>query len=140
MHVLLNPILKLFNLMFMKGEFPKIWNESLITLIHKRGNQLDPYNYRGISLTSNLGKLPSKIIHARILNFVNVNSLISENQIGFKEKSRTADHIFTLKSIIDIYKTKTNKVFAAFIDLRKAFDTVWREDLLCLLLKIQLPF
>jgi hypothetical protein len=44
-------------------------------------------------------------------------------QIGFKEKSRTADHIFTLKSIIDNYKTKKNKVFAAFIDLRKAFDS-----------------
>jgi hypothetical protein len=71
---------------------------------------------------------------------VSLFSLISENQIGFKEKPRTADHIFTLKSIIDIYKTKTNKVFASFIDLRKAFDTVWREGLLCLLLKIQLPF
>ena len=139
MPVLINPILKLFNLIFLKGEFPKIWNKSLITLIHKKGNKLDPSNYRGISLTSNLGKLFNKIIHARILNFVNVNSLISENQIGFKEKSRTADHIFTLKSIIDNYKTRKNKVFAAFIDLRKAFDTVWREGLFYMLLKHNFP-
>ena len=58
-----------------------------------------------------------------------MNNLISENQIGFKEQSRTSDHIFTLKSIIEHYKTQKKKVYAAFIDLRKAFDTVWREGL-----------
>lgn len=54
-------------------------------------------------------------------------SLISENQIGFKENCRTSDHLFSIKTIIDHYKSK--KVYAAFIDLRKAFDTVWREGL-----------
>jgi hypothetical protein len=37
------------------------------------------------------------------------------------------------------YNTKKNKVFAAFIDLRKAFDTVWREGLFYLLLKYNFP-
>jgi hypothetical protein len=46
------------------------------------------------------------------------------DQIGFKEDSRTTDHIFTLKSIIENYESQKKKVFAAFIDLRKAFDTV----------------
>ena len=55
---------------------------------------------------------------------MNVNDWISKNQICFKDKCRTSDHIFTVKSIIDHYKSK-QKVFAAFIDLRKAFDTVW---------------
>ena len=34
--LLLEPILKLFNLIFKKGQFPKLWNESYITLIHKK--------------------------------------------------------------------------------------------------------
>ena len=59
--VLIEPILKLFNLIFEKGEFPKLWNESYITLLHKKGKQSDPANYRGISLTSNLGKLFNKV-------------------------------------------------------------------------------
>jgi hypothetical protein len=42
------------------------------------------------------------------------------------EKNQTADHIFTLKSIINSYKSKKKKVFACFIDLKKAFDTVWK--------------
>ena len=32
-------------------------------------------------------------------------------------------------TIIDFQKSKKEKVFAAFIDLRKAFDTVWRDGL-----------
>ena len=34
-----------------------------------------------------------------------------------------------IKSIIDFQKSKKEKVFAEFIDLRKAFDTVWRDGL-----------
>lgn len=120
--LLLEPLLKLFNLVFQKGQFPKLWNESYITLIHKKGDKSDPANYRGISLTSNLGKLFNKVLLARIMKFINSNNLICENQIGFKEKARTTDHIFTLKSIIETYKSNKKKVFAAFIDLRKAFD------------------
>jgi hypothetical protein len=39
-----------------------------------------------------------------------------KNQIGFKEKSRTADHIFTLKTIIDQYKQES---FYCFHRLKK---------------------
>jgi hypothetical protein len=69
---------------------------------------------RGISITSNLGKRFNKIIHARLLKFIGSNNLICENQIGFKENCRTADHIFSLKSSVDHYKAK--------IDLRKVLD------------------
>ena len=138
--VLLNPLCKLFNLVFQTGNFPKIWNESFISLIHKKGDKHDPNNYRGISITSNLGKLFNKIIHERLFEFIDSNKLISKNQIGFKPKARTADHIFSLKSMIDHYKSKKKKVFSAFIDLRKAFDTVWREGLYYILLNHRIPF
>ena len=83
------------------GLFPKIWNESFLVLLHKKGDKFDPGNYRGISISSNIGKLFNKVIYKRLLTFMNNKNLISKNQIGFKEKSRTADHIFTLKTIID---------------------------------------
>jgi len=122
---IIKPLYKLFNFIFSSGNFPRSWNESFIVLLHKKGNRFNPSNYRGISISSNLGKLFNKIIYNRLLKFMNNKNLISKNQIGFKEKCRTSDHIFTLKSIIDHYKKKNQKVFAAFIDLRKAFDMVW---------------
>ena len=95
----------------------------------------------GISITSNLGKLFNRmsVIHSRLLKFINNMSLISENQIGFKAKNRTADHLFSLKTIIDQYEIKKKNVFAAFIDLRKAFDTIWRVGLFYKLLKSHIP-
>ena len=60
---------------------------------------------------------------------------ISPNQIGFRKGHRTGDHIFVLKSIVDkITKGEKKKLFAAFIDFRKAYDTVNRS---LLLLRIQ---
>ena len=77
-----------------------------------------------ITEESFLGKLFNKVINARLLEYVDTKNLISYNQIGFKQNSRTSDHILslTLKSIIDFQKSKKKKVFAV-----KPFDTVWRE-------------
>ena len=138
-HFLIDPLVKLFNLIFKNGKFPSLWNISLLVLLHKKGDKLDPANYRGLSITSNLGKLFNKIIHNRLYNFIYQNNLISTNQIGFKKKSRTSDHIFTLKSVIDHYKQKGKKVFTAFIDLKKAFDTVWRIGLFYKLIDKGIP-
>lgn len=107
---LIKPLCKLFNLIFSHGIFPKSWNENYLVLLHKKGNRFDPNNYRGISISSNLGKLFNKIIYNRLLEFMNNHFLISKNQIGFKEKCRTSDHIFTLKTITDNYKMKNQSV------------------------------
>lgn len=119
--VLLKPLQNYSISFSLTGIFQKFGTSVFLVLIHKKGDTFDPGNYRTISISSNLGKLLNKIIHGRLLKLFN---LISPNQIGFKEKSRTSDHLFTLKSIIDNYKQKHKKVFAAFIDLRKAFDSL----------------
>jgi hypothetical protein len=107
--ILIKPLQKLFNLILKNGTFPKICNKSFLVLLHKKWDKFDPGNYRGISISSNLGKLFNKVIYKRLLTFMNNKNLISKNQIGFKEKSRTADYIFTLKTIIDQYKQKRKK-------------------------------
>ena len=63
------------------------------------------------------------------------NEILCKEQIGFRKASRTADHIFVLKSIIDFYKKKKQAIYACFIDLRRAFDTVWRVGLYYKMLK-----
>ena len=55
-------ILKLFNLILSVGYFPDIWNLGLITPIFKNGDKIDPNNYRGICVNSNLGKVFCSII------------------------------------------------------------------------------
>jgi hypothetical protein len=58
-----------------------------------------------------------------------LNSIIDSYKQEEKEKGRTADHIFLLNSIIDSYKQKRKKkVYAAFIDLKKAYGVVTNQN------------
>ena len=60
-----------------------------------------------------------------------INNQLSDSQFGFRENHRTADSVFVLKSLINKYLHKEKKkIYTCFIDLRKAFDSVWRTALL----------
>ena len=53
--------------------------------------------------------------------------MIHNNQIGFRKGYRTSDHVFVLKSLIDLYTKNDKKVYACFVDFQKAHDTIWRN-------------
>ena len=113
------------------GHFPESWSEGLITPIFKNGDKFDPNNYRGICVSSNLGKLFSSTLNSRIIDFLTEHSVLGKSQIGFLPNYRTADHIFTLHTVIDKYVNKNYEtIHAYFVDLQKAFDSVWHEGLL----------
>ena len=58
-------------------------------------------------------------------------NLIHPSQIWFQSGNRTADHIFSLKTLIDkhIKQNKNDKIYVCFLDFKKAFDSVWDESL-----------
>ena len=54
--------------------------------------------------------------------------MLKENQIGFLKGHRTSDHTFVVNTLINkIVKGKGKQLFSAFIDLRKAYDSVCRR-------------
>ena len=89
----------------------------------------NPDNYRGITLLSCIGKLFTALLNARLSLFLEANNLLGEEQTGFRSGYSTLDHIFALYCIIDMYTCKKRRIYAAFIDYRKAFDTVDRHYL-----------
>ena len=62
---------------------------------------------------NSLLKLLCTILNDRLTEFSQQNNLISKEQIGFQKNSRTSDHIFTLKSIVNKYvaDTKGKKLY-----------------------------
>ena len=122
---------KLFNFIFSCSNAPEIWCKSIISPIHKSGNKLDPDNYRPISVTSCLSKLFCIILNFRLSDFLKDNKILSNSQIGFLEETRTVDHVFTLKTLINkhVHNTPKGKIFACFIDFRKAYDSVCHKAL-----------
>ncbi len=51
------------------------------------------------------------------------------NQGGFREGRGCIDHIFTVKILVEKYLEKDRKLFAAFMDLEKAYDRDNRKGL-----------
>ncbi|CAB3986903.1 Hypothetical predicted protein [Paramuricea clavata] len=129
--------LKVFNKILESGRFSETWTEGLITPIYKSGNSLDPNNYRGICVSSCMGKLFCSILNTRLMDFVNEKKLIHQSQIGFIPGNRTADHSLTLKTLHDkfINQNESKKIYACFVDFKKAFDSVWHQGLFYQLLQ-----
>ena len=122
-------ILKLFNSCLQRGIYP--CNESLTTPIHKKGDKSNADNYRAIAVGSCLGKLFSSLLLNRMIQFRKVRCPDFPNQLGFCAGAQCSDHILTLKTLIDKYTSnKGGRLFACFVDYRKAFDSVCREALL----------
>ena len=129
-------LVKLFNRILQSGKFPKLWNHSLISSIYKSGDPNDCNNYRGISVTSCLGKLFTSLLQKRLGDFLESRNLISHNQGGFRGGYRTTDHIYILKTLINKYLNKhKQKMYVCFVDFKKAFDSVDRRALLTKLLR-----
>ena len=129
-------LLKLFNHILYSEKFPTPWAEGYIHPLFKKGEVLNPSNYRGITISSCLGKLFTKILSQRLCVFLEVNKVISINQIGFTPNKRTSDHILVLKTLVDLTKQSRSPLYICFIDLKSAFDTVWREGLLFKLINL----
>ena len=126
-----NILLKLIRHIFAERIYPSNWTVNFLKPIYKKGNTNDPGNYRGLAIGSAFGKLFSIILLNRLMKYINHNNLISPNQIGFMKGSGTADHIFLLQTIIEkVVKRGKKRLYAAFIDFKKAYDTVNRDLLL----------
>ena len=117
--------------------FPSKWGRSIIVPIFKAGDKLDPSNYRGISLLSVMSKLFLSILTERLKTWAEDHNKICFEQAGFRSEHSTIDHVFTLHSAIvkNVYGVGRGKLYAAFIDFKKAFDYVDRSCLWKVLLK-----
>ena len=131
-------IKELFNKILDTSYYPESWNHGVIHSIHKSGDKKDPNNYRGITVTSCLGKLFSTILYKRIEAYLESNNLISKEQAGFRKNYRTTDHIFVLKTAVKKILKTGQYLYSCFIDFRKAYDSVWRKGLLYKLQKLGL--
>ena len=127
---ILSVLLNFINLCLRHSLIPRTWTMELITPVFKDGSLDNPNNYRGICISSVLLKIVCSLLQSRIQEHCNTYNIINKNQIGFTSNHRTADHLFTLRSVVKKYVTiGKKKLFACFIDFKKAFDSVWHQGL-----------
>ena len=111
--------IKLSNLILRSGKMPDIWCQGLITPIYKSGDRNDPTNYRGICVSSCLGKPFCSILNQRLHLYFEENKILHNSQIGFLPENRIADHVFILRTLIDKYVLyHKEKVYGSLISAR----------------------
>ena len=125
---MISAYVKLFNIILNTGHTLDNWTIGIIKPIFK--NKSSKNDKRGITLLICLGKLFTATLNMRHTNFLEDNLPLVENQAGFRSEYFTNDHMFTLKCIIDLYLSSGRRLFCAFVDYVKAFDTVRRTAFL----------
>jgi len=129
-HLLMPLYKKLFNKILDSGSIPEGWTIGIILPIYKnKGDPLNPDNYRGITLVPSVGKLFTSIINDRLSKFSDLVEIVPKSQAGFRKGFSTLDNIFVLYVLIELYFSSGKRLYCAFIDFKKAFDTVWRMGL-----------
>ena len=97
-------ITQLFNLALNTGIVSTDWCIVLMCPIYKnKGQRNDPYNYRGITLLSCIGKLFTSCLNHRLCSYIECQQMIGNEQAGFRSGNSTMDHIFALHTLIDLY-------------------------------------
>ena len=77
---------------FQSGAIPAGVTSAVITPIHKKGNDLDPANYRPIAVGEPLYRLYTIILNKRLVDWSEEHGVRSPAQAGFRPKLSTAHH------------------------------------------------
>ena len=127
---LIHVIVLFFNIVLETGIIPTDWTLGIIKVLYKnKGDINDINNYRGITLLSCLGKLFTSVLNARLYSYLTDENILGNEQVGFRPKHSTLDHIFVLQILSNYYINESKQLFCAFVDYSKAFDFVNRAYL-----------
>lgn len=125
-------LVEIINQVWKEGDILKDWRKSVIVPIHKKGDQEKVENYRGISLLCTAYKIYVEVLRSRLEEEIEEKNLIPESQSGFRKGRGTIDNIFILNHMQrekEEKEEKNRRIYAVFVDLKAAFDTVKREKL-----------
>ena len=127
----------IFNAMVIHGYIPQSMMDTVLIPIikDKKGSVTDKNNYRPVAITC----ISSKILELVLLDRYSGLLHTTHNQFGFKAKLGTDLCVFTLKQVVEYYRSLSSPVYAAFLDASKAFDKVNHYHLLYKLIKRKIP-
>jgi len=129
--------LNFLNICWIYGDIPEERKTAFFIPVHKKGGRNNPDNYRGISLLNTGYKIYSKIIAKRLKAIAEV--LLLEEQNGFRKGGSCMDCIFSASQITEKHREFNIPTYIAFIEFKKAFDSVDRDKLWTIMLSKGIP-
>ena len=119
---------------------PYVWKVAVLCMLIKPDKPpSQTTSYGPISLLSAVMKLLERIIEKRLRKHLEDNGLFSKYQSGFTKSKSTNDYLFRLPQTIMENFNRGEHVIAAFLDVEKAFDNVWHNELRYKIYQLGLP-
>uniref|UniRef100_A0A1Y1LYJ1 Reverse transcriptase domain-containing protein n=1 Tax=Photinus pyralis TaxID=7054 RepID=A0A1Y1LYJ1_PHOPY len=115
----------LFNRVLQTEDVPQSWANVKMQMVFKKGDRMNPHNYRSIALLNSITKLFTNIIYNRLYKWCEENNVLPDEQAGFRKGRGCSENIFILNAAVSINTApKSSYLYAIFVDFQKAFDTI----------------
>jgi exonuclease III len=116
-------LLHLLQIIFEEG-VPDCWKTASVVPIPKKGDMLDPNNYRPIALINVGLKLLCKVLERRLTAEATRVGAIRREQFGFRRREEAISLRVFLQEIAFRRRERGFTTFITFLDLKKAYDSV----------------
>lgn len=132
-------ITKIFNKGICTSTFPDIWKSAKVLPVAKSFRSKTCAEYRPISILPSLSKVFEIILKNQIMDHINKNSLLFENQSGFRTDHSAQTAVLQVTQLIRQAFEQHKISVLILLDFSKAFDTV-HHNILCSKLTTQFNF
>ena len=127
----LKAFLKFLNYIYLNDSFPMQWKEAIAIPLLRHGKPAtDPSSYRPIALTNCLCKIMEKVLNKCLNLYIERNKSYTSTQSGFRASHSTLDALCRLQHSAREAILEKKFCVAIFLDIEKAFDSVWHHGLL----------
>lgn len=114
----------IFNVIITTSTFPMMWKHARIVPIPKTNTE-----FRPIAILCFLSKVLEKLLHKQMSAHINSNSLMHENQSGFRPDHSCTSALIKVTESLRQNSENRNISFLVLLDHSKAFDMVHHSTL-----------
>lgn len=86
-------------------------------------------NFRPISLLSCLGKVVERVLQVRRSRVIEKEHKLSDQQMEFRPKKGCLEALWWVTEVVKKRTAEGKQTVAVFLDVKKAYDTMWHEGL-----------
>ena len=127
-YLLIPYLTPMFQKIVTQGYYPPGWAVGVVTPVPKpKGDSTIMDNYRAITVGVAISKVFAQVILERLDDWAEKGGWRAPTQFGFRKGRGTSEAVFMLRHLVDKSQHQKKPLFSAFIDFKKAYDSVPRE-------------
>jgi hypothetical protein len=123
-------LLDVINSCIREGSFPSCWKKSMVVPIEKLKIPKEPQDFRPINILPLCEKILEIVLHNQISKYVEENQILYELQSGFRQSHSCETAAQAVLSSWRKHADEGKVSIVAFLDFKRAFETIDRDRLI----------